>query len=71
MIDYHRFCPIKALHENHGLKAAPIAATLSLDPRTVAYWLRPERFRPRQAPPRASKLTPFKPQIAQMLDQYP
>jgi transposase len=71
MIDYHRFCQIKDLHENHGLKAAQIAATLSLDPRTVAYWLRQERFRPRQSPPRASKLTPFKPQIAQMLDKYP
>jgi transposase len=71
MIDYHRFCQIKDLHEHQGLTAAQIAHALGLDVRTVAYWLRQERFRPRKAPPRASKLTPFKPQIVQLLDKYP
>ncbi|RPJ36570.1 MAG: IS21 family transposase, partial [Planctomycetaceae bacterium] len=71
MIDYHRFCQIKDLHEHQGLNAAQIAHALALDARTVAYWLRQERFRPRKATPRASKLTPFKPQIVQMLDKYP
>jgi transposase len=71
MIDYHVFCQIKALHEQHGLTIAQIAATLSLDPRTVAYWLRQERFRPRQSTPRASKLDPFKFQIVHMLEKYP
>lgn len=71
MIDYHRFCQIKDLHEHQGRTASQIAHALALDPRTVASWLRQERFRPRQSTPRASKLTPFKPQIVQMLDKYP
>jgi transposase len=71
MIDYHRFCQIKDLHEHQGLTASQIAHALALDPRTVAYWLRQERFQPRKSTPRASKLAPFKPQIVQMLDKYP
>jgi transposase len=71
MIDYHQFCQIKDLHERQGLKAAQIAGALGLDPRTVAYWLGQERFRPRNATPRPSKLDPFKPQIRQMLEHYP
>ena len=71
MIDYHRFCQMKDLHEHQGLTAPQIAHALALDARTVAYWLRQERFRPRKATPRASKLTPFKPQIVQLLDKYP
>jgi transposase len=71
MIDYHRFCQMKDLHEHQGLTAVQIAHALALDARTVAYWLRQERFRPRKAMPRASKLTPFKPQIVQLLDKYP
>lgn len=71
MIDYHQFCHIKDLHDHQGLKVAQIAPTLGLDPRTVAYWLRQERFRPRKSSPRASKLDPFKPQIVQMLEKYP
>jgi len=39
MIDYAGFCQIQHLHEQQGLSAAQIAATLSRDPRTVAYWL--------------------------------
>ena len=49
MIDYHCFCQIKDLHEQQGLNVAQIAHALSLDARTVAYWLRQERFRPRKA----------------------
>jgi transposase len=71
MIDYHQFAQIKDLYRTHGLKAAQIAQALSLDPKTVAYWLGQERFRPRQSTPRASKLDPFKPQIVQMLEKYP
>jgi transposase len=71
MIDYQQFCHIKDLHDHQGLKAAQIATTLGLDPRTVAYWLRQERFRPRKSTPRNSKLDPFKPQIVQMLEKYP
>jgi transposase len=71
MIDYQQFCQIKDLHDHQGLKVAQIAPTLGLDPRTVAYWLRQERFRPRKSSPRASKLAPFKPQMVQMLEKYP
>jgi transposase len=71
MIDYQQFCHIKDLHANQGLTVAQIAGALSLDPRTVAYWLTQERFRRRHAPPRASKLDPLKPQILQMLEKYP
>ena len=71
MIDYHQFCQIQDLHAREGLKAAQIAAVLDLDPKTVAYWLGQERFRPRRSIPRASKLDPFKPQIRQMLEKYP
>jgi transposase len=71
MIDYHRFCQIKDLHDQQGLNATQIAGVLALDPRTVAYWLRQERFRPRKSAPRTSKLAPFKPQIVQMLEKYP
>jgi hypothetical protein len=65
MIDDHQFAQIKDLHRTHGLKAAQIAEALSLDPKTVAYWLGQERFRPRRPAPRPSKLDPFKAQIRQ------
>jgi len=61
MIDYQQFAQIKDLHQCQGLNATQIAAALALDPRTVAYWLAQERFRPRQAATRSSKLDPFKP----------
>jgi hypothetical protein len=44
---------------------------LSWAPRTVAYWLAQEHFRPRKARHRASKLDPFKAQIVRRLDTYP
>jgi transposase len=71
MIDYHQFCQSQDLHEREGLKASQIAGVLDLDPKTVAYWLGQERFRPRTSTPRPSKLDPFKPQIRQMLEKYP
>ena len=67
MIDYHCFCQIKHLHAHQGLNAAQIARELTLDPRTVAYWLTQEHFRPRKSPPRSSKLDPFKPEIGRLL----
>ena len=69
MIDYACFCQIKPLHAQQGLSAAQIAATLALDPRTVASWLTQECFRPRKATQRASKLDPFQAQIVRMLEQ--
>jgi transposase len=71
MIDYHRFCQIKHLHTHQGLKAAQIARELTLDPRTVAYWLGQEHFHPRTPRPSTSKLDPFKPDIVRMLERHP
>jgi transposase len=71
MIDYHRFCQIKHLQAHQGLNAAQIARELALDPRTVAYWLAQEHFRPRTPRLHTSKLDPFKAQIARLLERYP
>ena len=71
MIDYAGFCQIKHLHAHDGLNASQIAQTLTLDPRTVAYWLAQEHFRPRQPHQRSSKLDPFKPEIVRLLERYP
>jgi transposase len=71
MIAYHHFCQIKHLQAHQGLNASQIARELALDPRTVAYWLAQEHFRPRTLRPHTSKLDPFKAQIARLLERYP
>jgi transposase len=71
MIDYHCFCQIKHLHEHQGLNTSQIARELTLDPRTVAYWLAQEHFRPRKPSQRPSKLNPFKQEIGRLLERYP
>jgi transposase len=71
MIDYPTYCKIKDCHQNQGLTAAQIARELHLDERTVARWLAAEKFRPRQAAQRASKLDPFKGQIVRWLASHP
>ena len=71
MIDYRRFCQIKDLHAHQGLNASQIAKALALDPRTVAYWLAQDHFRPRQSRPVPSTLDPFKPEIVRLLERYP
>jgi transposase len=71
MIDYHRFCQIKDLHAHQGLNATQIAKELALDPRTVAYWLAQDHFRPRKPQQHPSKLDPFKAQIVRLLERYP
>jgi transposase len=70
MIDYEQFVHIKKLHDQLGLNAAQIARYLNLDARTVAKWLEMPRFKPRQPSPRTSKLEPFKPDIARILDSF-
>jgi transposase len=71
MIDYQQFCQIKQLHDQDGLHVSQIATTLALDPRTVAYWLAQDHYRPKKATPRSSKLDPFKADIVRLLDKYP
>ena len=71
MIDYHCFCQIKDLHAHQGLNTSQIAKELALDPRTVAYWLAQDHFRPRKSQQPPSKLDPFKAQIVRLLERYP
>jgi transposase len=71
MIDYQCFCQIKHLHAHQGLSTSQIAKELALDPRTVAYWLAQEHFRPRRPPQRPSKLDAFKQEIVRLLEKYP
>src|SRR3989442_15333987 len=71
MIDYHCFCQIKHLQAHQGLNASQIAQALSLDRRTVAYWLIQDHFRPRKPRPHASKLDQFKPDIVRLLERIP
>lgn len=71
MIDYHRFCQIKDLHAHQGLNTSQIAKAVSLDRRTVAYWLTQDHFRPRKPRPHASKLDPFKPELLRLLERHP
>jgi transposase len=69
MIDYHRFCQIKDLYVQQGRTASQIANALSLDPRTVSYWLAQEPFRPRKPANRPSKLDPFRGYIEYYLSE--
>lgn len=71
MIDYHRFCQIKHLHDHQGLNASQIAKEVALDRRTVAYWLTQDHFRPRKPRSHTSKLDPFKPDIVRLLERHP
>ena len=71
MIDYETFCKIRDYHDQQGLKAGQIARALALDQRTVNHWINTPRYRPRQSPPRASKLDPFKPLINRWLESHP
>ena len=70
MIDYELFCKIRHLKEHEGLSAHQIAGELAMDPRTVVKWLTRERFCQRKAIVRASKLDPFKTDIARMLQAH-
>jgi transposase len=71
MITYHQFCQLHDLHGQRGLTPAQIARELTLDPRTVAYWLAQKHFHPRKSSPRASKLDPFKGEIVRLLERHP
>jgi transposase len=70
MIDYELFCKIRHLKDHEGLTAHQIAEELAMDPRTVAKCLARERFCQRKAEPRASKLDPFKAEIARLLQAH-
>ncbi len=71
MIDYETYCRIHDLRAREGLRIAQIAQALGLHDETVSKWLRVERYRRRKAPPRSSKLDPYKPQIRAWLETHP
>ncbi len=71
MIDYETFCKIRDYHVQQGLKVGQIAQALGRDRRTVAKWIDEPLYRPRQSPPRPSKLDPYKPTILQWLEMHP
>lgn len=71
MIDYEQYCRIKDYHKLRQLTGPQIARQLHLDGRTVARWLAAEKFRPRQAASRSSKLDPYKKQIVRWLESHP
>jgi transposase len=70
MIDYELYCQLRHLKDHEGLSAHQIAGELAMDPRTVAKWLARERFCPRKASLRTSKLDPFKAEIARLLQSH-
>jgi transposase len=71
MIDYATYCKIHDAHHKQGLTAAQAARELGLHRRTVAYWMRQEKFHPRKSSPRKSKLDDFKGQIVRQLQSHP
>ena len=71
MIDYETYCKIHDAHHKQGLSASQIARELDLNRRTVAYWLTQPKFRPRESPPRPSKLDAFKGQVVRQLQFHP
>jgi transposase len=70
MIDYETFVQIKT-HQREHLGAAQIAKVLQMDIRTVRKWMRIERFRPRTAVARPSKLDPYRARIRMLLERHP
>jgi transposase len=70
MIDYELFSKIKHHHEQEGLSIIQIAEALSLDPRTVSFWVKEKHFRKRKSVQKNSKLDPFKHTITRMLDTH-
>ena len=70
MIDYELFCRIQLLHRQDGLTASQIGKKLNLDPRTIANWLKQERYTPRKSPNKPGKLYPFKTEIVGMLERH-
>ena len=71
MIDNQTFHQIRQLRDEEHLSAAQIAQCLSLDERTVSKWVDVDKYQPRQAGDRHSKLDPFKSTLVRLLAQHP
>ena len=70
MITYETYCIIQRMHQDN-LRASQIATELTLDERTVAYWIGEKNYRQRKQSRTSSKLDPYKPQIIRWLETYP
>ena len=70
MIDYQTYQQIRHLRAQ-TLTAGQIAAELRLDERTVRAWMDEERYQPRQAAKRPSKLEAYRSQIVRLLQSHP
>ena len=71
MLDYEAYCKIRDCHDRQHLTITQTARALGLHPQTVTKWLKAGQYRPRQSPPRASRLDPFKAQVVRWLDAHP
>lgn len=71
MIAYETYHRIHELSARDKLLVHQIAAELSLDERTVRFWLDQESYRPRQGVQRDSKLDAYRTDIARWIDQHP
>ena len=71
MISYETFCQIKDYHQRQHWTISQIADQLHLDRDTVAKWLARTDYQRTQRTPRASKLDPFKADIARWLEAHP
>jgi transposase len=71
MLDYETYCKIRDCHERQHLTITQTARALGLHPQTVAKWVKAGQYRPRQSPPRGSRLDPFKAQVVRWLDAHP
>jgi len=71
VIDYATFCRLRQLLDQQHWTIAQVAGALKLDVKTVRFWARQPQYRPRPSAPRASKLDPFKADLARWLEQHP
>src|SRR3984893_9976645 len=71
MLDYEAYCKIRDCHDRQHLTITQTARAFGCHPQTVTKWLKVGQSRPRQSPPRASRLDPFKAQVVRWLDAHP
>lgn len=70
MIDFQTFSQIKMLDRDEKLTPEQIAGTLGLNVKTVRKWLETERYEPRRAQPRSTRLDPYKPMVQRLLERH-
>jgi len=71
VIDFAQYTHMQHLHKEDKLTHQQIAQKLSLDSKTVAKWLKRDRFEARKNAGRSSKLDPHKALIRAWLEKHP